>query len=263
MTVLYGSDAVPKRVFGEGALLDLFETTAFTEMPAVWELNKAFLRMWNPEAYDYQWVLPDNFHVKTKVKGDIINRVTFMGQTVDVHTKVNEPQPQGRSIGANVTHSLDGYIVREMGRRCNYDRAVLADVKSAIHVGRGLGSNRAKDRSLQRISELFKASGLLSARCFDYIDRENIDLISRDAVAKLIETLPAKPFPILANHDCFRVHPNYGNDLRLQYNRQLAELSDSTILNFVCTQLLGVEVNTKKLALLNSSEILSSEYALS
>jgi len=49
----------------------------------------------------------------------------------------------------------------------------------------------------------------------------------------------------------------------MQYNRQLAELNDSTMLNFLCTQLLGVPVNTQKMALLNSSDILEAEYALS
>jgi len=59
------------------------------------------------------------------------------------------------------------------------------------------------------------------------------------------------------------VHPNYSGEMRMQYNRQLAELNDSTMLNFLCTQLLGVPVNTQKMALLNSSDILEAEYALS
>jgi hypothetical protein len=113
------------------------------------------------------------------------------------------------------------------------------------------------------LSELSKVSGILSARVFDYIDRENVDLISRDAVRSLIDTLPPKPFSMLANHDCFRVHPNYAGELRKQYNRQLAELSDSTMLGFICSQILGTEVNPQKLSLLNSSEILASNYALS
>lgn len=263
MTVLYGSEAVPKQLFGEGALLDLFETTAEREMPAVWALNKAFLRMWNPTASMYEWVLPDNFHVKTKVMGTVTNRCTFMGATVDVVSKVNEPQDQGRSIGANVTHSCDGYIVREMVRRCSYDPTTVANVKTAIHAGRGYGSNRSKDRSLKRLSELFKASGILSARCFDYIDRENIDIIGKDKVQALIDTLPIKPFSLLCNHDCFRVHPNNAEAMRLQYNRQLAELNDSVMLNFISSQLLGFEVKVDKLAQLNSAEILASDYALS
>lgn len=263
MTVFYGSDAVPKQVFGEGALLDLFETIAQREMPGVWELNKAMLRLWNPKAYDYQWILPDNFHVKTKVMGGIINRVKFMGSTVDVHTKTNQPQLEGRSIGANLVHSIDGMIVREMGRRCSYDPGIIADVKGALHTGRGMGLNRSKDKMLKTLWENYKASNMLSARIFDYIDKENVDLINRTKVFDLIDTLPAKPFSLLANHDCFRVHPNNADNLRLQYNRQLAELNESNMLNFICSQLLRTEVKTEKMSLLNSSEILAANYALS
>ena len=254
---------MPKQVFGEGALLDLFETITEREMPAVWALNKAFLRMWNPNADSYQWVLPDNFHVKTKVMGSIINRVRFMGQMVDVHTRVNKPQPEGRSIGANVTHSIDGYIVREMGRRCSYDPAVIADVKQALHTGGGYGTNRPKDKMLYQLLLHAKASGVLSARIFDYIDCENVGLVDRKRVFALIDTLPKKPFSLLMNHDCFRVHPNYAGEMRLQYNRQLMELSEGEPLNFLASQILGVEVKTKKLAQLNSADILAANYALS
>jgi hypothetical protein len=263
MTVLYGSEAVPKNVFGEGALLDLFETISERELPGVWALNKAMLRLWNPNALKYAWHLPDNFHVETKVMGGLIHRVNFMGQPTDVHTRVNQPQPEGRSIGANLTHSIDGLIVREMGRRCSYDPAVIAEVKTALHAGRGFGHNRHKDKQLATLWSHFKASGWLSARIFDYIDMENVGIVDRDRVFELIATLPAKPFSMLANHDCFRVHPNHAGDLRRQYNRQLAELNESTMLNFLCSQILGVEVKTDKQAMLNSSGILESNYALS
>lgn len=264
MTTLYGSEAVPKQVFGEGALLDLFETIAEREMPAVWALNKALLRCWNPNALDYQWVLPDNFHVVTKVMGSSYQSVNFMGSTVDIHKKVNMAQPEGRSIGANVTHSLDGYIVREMMRRCSYDPAVVADLKNALRFGKGTGSNRHKDRMVKTLWNLSKVYGILSARIFDYLDMDNMDLIDdRQKVIDLIATLPAKPFWMLANHDCFRVHPNNADAMRMQYNRQLMELSEGTPLNAIASQLLGVEVNTQKHQHIPADQILAANYALS
>lgn len=201
MTTLYGSEAVPKKVFGEGALLDLFETIAERELPAVWALNKALLRLWNPAALSYEWKLPDNFHVKTKVMGSSYQTVNFMGQSVDVHTQVNMAQPEGRSIGANLTHSIDGLIVREMTRRCSYDPAVIADVKTALHGGFGKGSNRPKDRMLKTLWDNYLESNWLTARIFDYIDMNNIDLIDRQRVWELINTLPTKPFSLISNHD--------------------------------------------------------------
>lgn len=263
MTVLYGSEAVPKRVFGEGALLDLFEHIAEREMPGVWALNKAMLRLWNPSALMYEWTLPDNFHVKTKVMGHTVDKVSFMGEHLDIHTRINAPQLEGRSIGANVTHSIDGLIVREMGRRCSYDPAIIPDVKTSIYIGKGRGSNRHKDKMLTKLWNLYLQCNWLSARIFDYIDRENIDLVDRTKVTELINTLPVKPFSLLTNHDCFRVHPNYAGEMRIQYNRQLAELNESHMLNFLCSQILGTPVNVDKMAMLNSSDILSANYALS
>jgi hypothetical protein len=263
MTTLFGSDAVPKAVFGEGALLDLFETVSEREMPAVWALNKALLRCWNPTALKYEWKLPDNFHVVIKVMGSNYQTVNFMGQAVDIHTKVNIAQEQGRSIGANITHSVDGMVVREMTRRCNYDPAVIADTKAALYAGRGKGTNRPKDKMLAALWSNYRLSGWLTARIFDYIDMHNVDLIDRTLVLDLIATLPKKPFPVISNHDCFRVHPNNAEAMRLQYNRQMAELGASNMLNFICTQILGVPVNTQKMQEFDFEEILSADYALS
>src|SRR5690606_31790710 len=43
MTAFYGSERVPKDLFGEGALLEMFFKTLEEETPYIWDLNKAFL----------------------------------------------------------------------------------------------------------------------------------------------------------------------------------------------------------------------------
>lgn len=263
MTCFYGSQAVPKQVFGEGALLDLFEETAEREMPGVWALNKAFLRMWNPNALSYEWVLPDNFHAKTKVMGKQSHQVSFMGTTVNAETKINEAQLEGRSIGANLTHSVDGYIVREVARRCSYDPSKVSDLRQMLKVCHGTGSHRANDRMVAQLWNLYKASGILTARIVDYLDEGNIGMVDRKRISALLDTFAEKPFSVLANHDCFRAHPNYAGKLRRQYNQQLVELNESNMLNFLATQFLGFHVHTEKMSTLNSADIYETNYALS
>src|SRR5690606_41808367 len=105
-------------------------------------------------------------------------------------------------------------------------------------------------------------SWILSARILDYLDYATIHLVNRTKIQELIDSLPEKPFPILSIHDCFRVHPNYGNDLRRQYIRLLYEIADSHLLQFLLDQMLKDPVQVTKLEDF-SKEVLDSNYALS
>ena len=103
---LYGSQKVPRDVFGgTDGLLEMFFEAMGTLAPGAWELNTAFLGMWNPEALSYSWVLPDNFHVHTKVVGTLKENVNYGGAVFEITPRKNMAQKEGRSIGANVTHS--------------------------------------------------------------------------------------------------------------------------------------------------------------
>lgn len=258
MTAFYGSEAVPKEVFGEGMLLLSFFKTLEEETPIVWELNKAFLKMWDPEAYGYSWDLPDGFHVEMKVEKKIQETVTFMGEAFTTERSENLPTPQGRSIGANVTHSVDGFMVRELVRRCDFDVRARTRVQQAVIDGPG---ERVDDPVVRRLWELYQASGYLSARILDYLDTSNIHMVDTDAVQDLLDYMPERPFKILPIHDCFKVHPNYGNDLRKQYSLQLSLIAKSDMLSFLLSQVLGVRTPVVKQANF-VDEILEADYAI-
>ena len=78
MTSFYSSTAVPKRVFGEGALLDIFYETMESEAPGPWEVTKTMLAIWDNEALVNEWVMPDNFHVRVKVMGQETGYIIFL-----------------------------------------------------------------------------------------------------------------------------------------------------------------------------------------
>ncbi|MFA9289486.1 MAG: hypothetical protein ACEQSA_06440 [Weeksellaceae bacterium] len=67
---------------------------------------------------------------------------------------------------------------------------------------------------------------------------------------------------MLNTSDCFRCHPNYGNDLRQQYAIILADLNDSTLLQSLCSQVAGKRIPVKKLGKLTRQTILDSNYCL-
>lgn len=263
MTAFYGSEAVPKDVFGEGPLLMAFFRTLEQETPYIWDLNKAFLKMWNPTAHQYTWVLPDNFHVVVKVMDTEQETVTFMGGAYTSEKAVNRPTQTGRSIGANITHSVDGMIVRELGRRCDYDPARVARVQALINEGPSCAE--VKDEDNQLVFELwghYRKSGFLSARILDHLNEQNISWVDTDDVQDLIDSLPLKPFKVIPIHDCFRVHPNYGNDIRKQYNRQLHLIARSNMLSYLLSQLHGRPGTWPKHDDF-ADEVLHADYALS
>lgn len=263
MTSLYNSEAIPKKVFGTGPLLTQFHGTMEEECPAVWELNKYYKAIWDSNRLTYSWILPDNFHVHVKVMDYVTEQVLFAGEHFDVVTKHHAPTAEGRSLSANTTHSIDGMIVREIGRRCNYNPKRINHVK-AILAGEEIGGSSEEDTQLLiALLGRYASSGYLSARILDCINHDNAHLVPCDAVLELINSLPAKPFEVFSIHDCFRCPPNYGNDLRHQYRLQLHLIAKSRMLSDLLSQLLGHECNIAPLDPTLADDILKSEYALS
>lgn len=266
MTAFYGSEAVPKRVFGEGALLATFEETMEEGAPGAWELNKAMLDIWNPDAISYDWVMPDNFHVHIKVMGQVTEVAHFQNKPYDVTYSVQMPLEKGRSLGANMTHSIDGMIVREMGIRCNFDQlhlAYLVDLMQGKYGACHANLNNSDDKLVQTIWGHYLDSGFLSARILQYLSQENIGLVDRAVIFDLIASLPKKPFEVIAVHDCFRCLPNYGNDLRRQYNYLLAQVAKTDLLSFLISQIMGRVVKLGKHDPEMWKDVLEANYALS
>lgn len=267
MTSLYGSKAVPKRVFGEGNLLTTFYETMVDMAPAAWELNEAFMSMWNPDALSHDWVLPDNFHVHIKVMDRVKETVNFLNEPFDVFFNVNQPMESGRSLGANTIHSIDGMICRELSRRCNYNPQRIAEVIEALQHPNAhqLGEyvDTPDDIMVRTLWDHYKASGYLSARILDHLNKDNVELVDEGPIWVLIDSLPKKPFKVISIHDCFRCLPHYGNDIRKQYALQLHLIAKSDLLSYLISQIIGRTAKIGKLDYSLSNDILETNYALS
>jgi hypothetical protein len=267
MTSLYGSKAMPKTVFGTGELLTVFYDTMEENAPAAWDLNEAMLTAWNPNAFSHDWVMPDNFHVHTKVMDTEYTKVNFFDEPFEVTYNVNRPTPTGRSLGANMVHSIDGMIVRELGRRCNYDPILVAQVRKiaelALH-GVALHQTMTNDdKTVVTLWNHYQKTGYLSARILDHLKFENFGHVDPTEVIKLIDSLPERPFKVVSVHDCFRCLPHYGNDLREQYNLQLALIASSDLLQEILSQIIGKPVIIGKLDATLAADIINTNYALS
>lgn len=266
MTSLYGSTLIPKEIFGDGELYDVFINTMETHTPAAWELNQALIDMWNPNASSYHWVLPDNFHVNMLVKDVVNHTVHFRNFAYKVPVKTNMPTDTGRSLCPNLIHSIDSLVVREITRRCMYDPIKIEYLKELLSRG-GVPHNRITKSGelLMKLLELARASGYMSSRVLDVIDKTNVFLLSTDEkeqVWDIINTLPVKPFEVFTIHDCFRSHPAYGNDLRWQYIHQMILISKSNMLSFLVSQIVGHQVTVDKYTNNLHEEIAKAEYPI-
>jgi hypothetical protein len=265
MTAFYSSKAVPKQVFGEGALLDIFYETLAENAPHAWELNEAMLAFWNPTALEHSWVLPDNFHCHIKVMNQVRETVHFLNEPFDVYFKVNAPTKEGRSLGANTIHSVDGMVVREMTRRCDYNPHRISKLKALLEEGGPFGFSQVTqdDKLVKTLWEHYISTGYLSARILGHLKKGNAGYVDPQAILDLIASLPAKPFKLISIHDCFRCHPNYGDDLRRQYNLQLQLIAQSNLLENLISQIIGRQITVTKMEPLMPAYIGSTNYALS
>lgn len=136
MTFFYGSEAVPKNAFGKGTRKHkAFVDAIKSRLPGANELMHLFQSCWNPEAEYYDWVMPDGHHVhipvkdtvKKKIEVDELDHMTFLYQTTIV-----SPQTEGRALAANIVHSVDGYVAREMIRRAHAQGFQLATIHDAF-----------------------------------------------------------------------------------------------------------------------------------
>lgn len=265
MTSLYGSLAEPKRVFGEGPTLDLFYQSMEDLAPGAWELNTAMRTIWNPDALSHDWVMPDNFHVHTKVMDTVKETVHVEGMPFEVSYKVNQPMEDGRSLCANMTHSIDSLIVREITRRCDYDPIQVEYLREVIEQPE-LFNNLTRTESDKLVTILwnsYQESGYLSARILDHLNLDNLGHVDRSVIREMLQNLPERPFKVVSIHDCFCALPHYCNDLRHQYNTQLTLIARSNLLEYLISQIIGSPVQIDKLDRTLYRDVLQANYALS
>lgn len=259
MTSCYGSNAKPKEIFGE-ANVEVFENVMSEMFPRVWKLNKIMLQKWNAQTDEYSWVLPDNFHAKVEVFRERSIPFQFNKQVKYLSVKEKGSIPRGRSLGANMIHSVDALVMRELVRRTNYD---LCSKERLLTMKQHRVIENENTRMVQLLLELYHQSGFLSQRIVDYIRPYNISFLEPGMKEILYERFAPKPFQMLTIHDCFRVHANYCNEVRRQYVELLAEITESNLLNFLCSQIINYEPKFMKIHGLGDTIRKTSNYALS
>lgn len=277
MTSFYGSRKTPKDIFGEDTPeLNAFYLAAHKVAPGAWELLQDLLGSWQPWALEHSWTLPDGYVARVKVMApkearievDELDHATFTYEFYE-----NEGTKTGLANAANVVHSIDALVLREMHRRCNYNHET--DGVGAICVREELERRTlegCEEDEMDPNSKInyyvghWARSGFASMVIMPHINATNVRMIPTELLqelAAIIETMNHKPFPIITVHDEFKAHPNYINHMRQHYINILAELADSVIVSDILSQLHGRPGTFTKLSNDLSKHIRNSNYALS
>jgi hypothetical protein len=276
MTSFYGSKAEPKNLFGEETPeLAAFYQAAQIIAPGAWELLQDLLASWQPHALQHAWVMPDGFDVRIKVmkkveariEVDELDHATFTYEFYE-----NQGSKSGLSNAANVTHSVDGYVLRSMHRRCNYDRQVAEQAAMWIEIEmleRLMGAQREVSRPTGKAGyyvDQYERSTVPDVVIMPYLNQENLQQLSQEHLehlARIINSmLQYQPFELVTIHDEFKAHPNNINWVRYQYKEILADLADSYLLDDILSQLHGKPGMFPKLSQTLGDKIRESAYGL-
>ena len=268
MPCYYGSLAKPIELFGK----DTPEHKAFMNAkaeicPGAEYLMPILRNSWNAYAKEHSWVLPDGFVARVKVlqtKEKIIEVDELDHLKLTYQYKVNEGVEKGIANIANPIQSIDGYIVRELTRRCNYDKFQFSKVLTLLK--KRAAQYRLNRVELDSIQKIWRAQKIISLVDLEELHWGNIKTFDFNYCNQLIaivkRCLERPSFPVVTIHDEFTCHPNYMNWVRLTYMEIMAEISDSMLIDDILSKLYGQPVILEKMADSISAEILNGEYAI-
>lgn len=127
MTHFYNSRARPKRLLSDTEL-KAFYAVIEGFLPGADRVMDAINECWNSEATSHEWVMPDGHNVYVPVV-EATNGIYSDAEFGDIplrwlHQTTSENY---RSLCPNIIHSVDGYVAREMVRRCKFQLSHVHD----------------------------------------------------------------------------------------------------------------------------------------
>ncbi len=181
---------------------------------------------------------------EVRIEVDELDHATFSYEFFE-----NQGSRTGLSNVANLTHSMDAYVLREMHRRCNYDGATMEHVAAVIEmelIERSLGYPRdglCLDDKVSYYRDQYTRSSLASAVILPYLDSENVQCLTKkhlEALAVIVNgMLEHKSFELVTVHDEFKSLCGNVNQVRWHYKEILATIADSNVLDDLMSQLHG------------------------
>jgi len=127
MTHFFNSRATPKALLSQ-IELDVFYNVITGLLPGAEDVMDVINKCWNPNADHHTWIMPDNHTVYIPVV-EGTNGVYPDPELGDIPLRWfhQTKSDNYRSLCPNVIHSIDGYVAREMIRRCDFQLSHVHD----------------------------------------------------------------------------------------------------------------------------------------
>ena len=228
----------------------------------IFTMRQACLDAWDEDALEHKWELPDGYEIHQVITQDTFAKDIMTGEYIYPAKRVeitlngkqrgidcrwskigtrNQKESGTRSIGANLIHSLDAFLMRELVRRCKQDFTIKPEEFSkVIEYSFDI---KVKDPKAEDLYHMWEETNIVSLNILNHLSYG--DYLPRpywEAIQEVINDLPKEGFDIRPIHDEFACLPRYANEMRYQFNHLIAELYLSTILQYFSKQFSKLEI---------------------
>lgn len=253
----YNGEAEMKRIVGKDNL-EIFREVYAHALPGSEGFRKATLEGWNSKAYSYAWNAPDGAQIEFAVLGDPTHQgINVGGMRLEYSLVENEPREAyvedskgelirntgTRCLGANMTHSIDAYCLREVVRRVHMTKGKALDILSNCAKSK---KNWTENSFMVRLYECYQKQNVVSTRWLYIAEAEacKLPVEIEEELRRIAENeLGSRAFDVAVIHDAYGCTVNHINRLRQTANDVLASLYKSTIVDYWNEQL-GLSIPT-------------------
>ena len=116
MTFFYNSIKTPERMLTKDQLAAFYQVIQQL-FPGAYKVMDIVNNLWNINGSYHRWTLPDGHVAHVPVLGTVKYNTPYGS----IYRTELVTSPNYRSLLPNVIHSIDGYIAREMIRRCDFE----------------------------------------------------------------------------------------------------------------------------------------------
>lgn len=235
---IYASEAAPKAVFKTQypAFIKAYKTV----LPKAQEASDFMVQAWNSNAFEHVWTMPDGAVVRVPVIVKHQKSIPCGKHKIEYIYEELGTKKKGlagtKALSANITHSYDAYMLRELNRRCNYNKEHMENMLRLLTrelAHRAMSGEKCPTLTYSETDYMYYLESLYvkftqaSAVAFEYMDENNVQHLSDDYLLTLEHIaksmLAHKSFEVSNIHDEFKCLPNNVSQMKRHYNQLLWE----------------------------------------